>query len=146
MTILSDPIAPSDYYTWQTVEDLAFSNYQQGGVENVLVATLLFSDTTKSLFTLPKGAIVTQVQVDINTAFNAGATNTIDVGLGSTVDALVDGASAASIARLFPAQDVPTLTPLAAATAVTATYNQTSTAADAGAAYIWVRYIVVEAS
>lgn len=146
MTVVGEVVTPSNYKTWQTVESLAFGNPEQGGVEQVLPATLLFSDTTKTLFTLPKGAIVTKVQVDINTVFNAGATNTIDVGLGATVDALVDGADATAVARLFPVQDVPTLTPLTADTAVTATYNQTSTAATTGAAYIWVYYIIAVAS
>jgi len=147
MTILSYPNAPSDYFVWQTVEDLAFSNYQQGGVENVLVASLTFATAAATvLFTLPKGALVTQVQIDINTAFNAGGVNTLDIGLGATADYLVDGAAAGTIARLIPLQDVPSLTPLTAATDVTVTYTQTSTAANTGAAYIWLRYVVLEAS
>ena len=147
MTILSNPNAPSDYYTWQTVEGLAFSNYQQGGVENVLAGSLTFATSAATvLFTLPKGAVVTQVQLDINTAFNASVTNTIDVGLGATADALVDGAAAGTIARLIPVQDVPSLTPLTAATNVTVTYAQSGDAADAGAGYVWVRYVVLEAS
>lgn len=147
MTVVGNSVAPSSYKTWQTVESLAFSPYQQGGVENVLIATFDFEDTSaKTLFTLPKGAVVTQTQVDITTAFTAGSGNTFDIGLGSTADALVDGAASGTIARLIPVQDVPSIVPLTAATNVTATYIPSGTPANAGAATVYVRYVVLGAS
>lgn len=147
MAITSNSIAPSNYYVEQTAAGLAFGNSEQGGVENVRVASFDYTTSAATaLFTLPKGAIVTQVQLDINTAFDAGTTNTVDVGLGATADALVDGAAAGTVARLIPVQDVPSITPLTADTDVTVTYAQSGTAASAGAGYVWVRYIVVRAS
>ena len=147
MAITSNAFQANNYLREQTGGGLAYAPSQAGGVENVRIGTVAFTDTSaKTLFQLPRGAVVTQVQVDVNTAFDAGTTNTLDVGTGATADNLVDGADVSSIARLFPVQDVPTLTPLTANTDVTATFIPSGTAATVGAAYVTVRYIMVESA
>jgi hypothetical protein len=119
-----------------------------GGVIHTKKAAVVFGVTAETvLFTLPKGAVITDVKVRVTTAFNAGANNTLLLGLASDPDAFAAAAvvSSTGLVRYGSTTFVGTgiyADPLAADDAVIVTYNQTSTAADAGAAVVAVEYYV----
>ena len=93
---------------------------------------------------LPNSQIF-QIAVDVTTAFNAGTTNTVDLGDGSTADKFADALALGSLGRVLATSDVSQITNLidigASDVNVVATYNQTGSAADAGAATITVLYV-----
>lgn len=145
MAIKGSPYTTANYKNWQNVSepDLAYAPPNMGGTVSKLIGVIDFQDTTaKTLFTLPKGAVIDYVKIDVTVAFDAGTTNVIDVGSGADADALVNDAAGGTIARLFPTQNVTTTlyTPLTTETDVTATYAQTGDAATEGTAYITVYY------
>jgi len=119
-----------------------------GGAVAVKYGTLAFGDAAdKNLFTLPAGAVVVDMTVDIVTAFNAATTNTIDVGIAGNDDYFANDLAAGTIATLrYGATGTDRTafwsTPLTTETQVQATYDQTGTAADAGLARIALWYIV----
>jgi hypothetical protein len=85
--------------------------------------------------TLPKGAIITAVIVQCDTAFNAGTTNALQVGTaggGTQVanDAATSGTRAATVPNLVLSADQD----------IFVTYAQTGTAATAGHANIVIAY------
>ncbi len=120
-----------------------FGPYALGGRENVKFLSFLFSDATKDLFTLPAGAEITEWELVIETAFNAGTTNTLDVGDGTTATkfaaAVALGAAGFIKAGFKP---VEMFTPLVVDTTFRATYNQTGTAANAGKATLRCSWIL----
>jgi hypothetical protein len=93
---------------------------------------------------LPAGAIITDTSVYVGTAFNAGTTNVLTVGLGGSANTIVAaGAVAPGTAGLTNAI-VPTgnaLGPLASDLQVNVSYTQTGTAATAGQAIVMIKYI-----
>jgi hypothetical protein len=95
---------------------------------------------------LPANAVVVAITVATTTAFNAGTTNTIDIGqtdaTASTPTAYVAAGAFGSIGMLVPTLGA-TAVPLPRATNVTARYNQTGGAATAGAATIVVRFVTL---
>jgi len=101
--------------------------------------------TTTTIATLPANSQIFQIAVDVTTAFNAGTTNTVDLGDGSTADKFADALALGSLGRVLATSDVSQVTNLidigASDVNVVATYNQTGSAADAGAATITVLYI-----
>jgi len=101
--------------------------------------------TVTTLFTLPAGTQILDINVDVTTAFNAGTTNTIKLGTTSGGAELVAATSVTSAGR----ESVATTGAHAAwvnvgtsDVTVYATYNQTGTAASAGAATISIVYVV----
>jgi hypothetical protein len=95
--------------------------------------------------TLPANSQIYQIAVDVTTAFDAGTTNTFDIGDGSTVDQYADALAVGSAARVLATSDVsqiPNLIDIGSSDVnVTVTYNQTGTAATAGAATVTVLYL-----
>jgi len=95
--------------------------------------------------TVPANSQLWQVSVDVTTPFDAGTTNTFDIGDGTTADKYADALNVASAARLLATSDVSQLGNLvdigATDVDVTVTYNQTGTAATAGAATVTVLYL-----
>lgn len=89
---------------------------------------------------LPKGAIVTRVAVNVTTAFNAGTSNNIELGYSSDTDALMadDVATAGTVGTYVKERMDAALT---SNSVVYAKYAQTGTAATAGAADVYVTYI-----
>jgi len=87
--------------------------------------------STTTIATLPANSQIFQITLDVTTAFNAGTTNTIDFGDGTTADKYADALAAGSIARVLATSDVQ----------VIATYNQSGSAASAGAATATVLYL-----
>ena len=101
--------------------------------------------STTVVATLPANSQIYQIAVDVTTAFNAGTTNTLDVGDGVTADKYADALAAGAQARVLATSDVSQIGNLvdigASDVDVTVTYNQTGTAATAGAATVTVLYL-----
>ena len=95
--------------------------------------------------TVPANSQLWQVSVDVTTAFDAGTTNTVDIGDGTTADKYADALDVSSAARLLATSDVSQLGNLVdigtTDVDVTVTYNQTGTAATAGAVTVTVLYL-----
>lgn len=105
--------------------------------------TLLFSDSgAKTVGVIPSGALILKPAsgAHIVTAFNAGTTNTIDIGSDADGD-LYATALAAGTANFIPCDEVIGGFRVNADTTVTATYNQSGTAASAGEAEVVIAYI-----
>jgi len=95
--------------------------------------------------TLPANSQIYQIAVDVTTAFNAGTTNTLDIGDGTTADKYADALAAGAQARVLATSDVSQIGNLidigTSDVDITVTYNQTGTAATAGAATVTVLYL-----
>ena len=110
-------------------------------------ANVVFGDdgSTTVVATLPANSQIYQIAVDVTTAFDAGTTNTLDIGDGSTADKYADALAAGAQARVLATSDVSQIGNLidigTADVDVTVTYNQTGTAATAGAATVTVLYL-----
>ena len=107
--------------------------------------TFAADGTTTVVATLPANSQIFQVSVDVTTAFDAGTTNTLDIGDGTTADKYADALALGAAARVLATSDVSQLGNLvdigSSDVKVTATYNQTGSAATAGAATVTVLYI-----
>jgi len=118
-----------------------------GSVVMTQAANVVFGDdgTTTTIATLPANSQIIEIYVDVTTAFDAGTTNTLDLGDGSTADQFADALDVSSVARVLATSDVSQITNLidigASDVQVVATYNQTGTAATAGAATVTVVYV-----
>ena len=95
--------------------------------------------------TVPANSQIFQITVDVTTAFNAGTTNTLDIGDGTTADKYADALAAGAQARVLATSDVSQIGNLidigTTDVDVTVTYNQTGSAATAGAATVTVLYL-----
>ena len=118
-----------------------------GSVVMTQATNVVFGDdgTTTTVATLPANSQIIEIYVDVTTAFDAGTTNTLDLGDGSTADQFADALDVSSAARLLATSDVsqiPNLIDIGASDVqVVATYNQTGSAATAGAATVTVVYV-----
>jgi hypothetical protein len=94
---------------------------------------------------LPAGAIIIGTDVNVITAFNAGTTNPLTVGIESTTYANIAAAASTVSGTTGLKQNIsPTgtaLVPLAADSQVFVMYAQTGTAATTGQAVVIVKYI-----
>jgi len=103
------------------------------------------SGTETEICTLPANSQIYQIAVDVTTAFDAGSTNTLDLGDGSTADQYADALDISSAARVLATSDVSQIGNLidigTSDITVTATYTQTGSAATAGAATVTVLYL-----
>ena len=101
--------------------------------------------TTTTIATLPANSQIFQITLDVTTAFDAGTTNTIDFGDGTTADKYADALAAGSQARVLATSDVSQIGNLidvgTSDIQVIATYNQSGSAASAGAATATVLYL-----
>lgn len=108
------------------------------GALRLVSEDILFSQSTVDLEALAVGDVVVQAWAEVITAFNAGTTNVLTVGDGTTADKYL---AAADITEATPAV-YPTggKGPYAAETAagtLRVTYAQTGTAATTGAARVY---------
>jgi hypothetical protein len=115
-----------------------------GGVLSAVTNTIAYTDSAAvTIGTVPAGAQIVSINIDVTTAFNAATTNTVTVGKSGSAAAFVASTSIGSAGRASVATtgvysawadvgsaDVP----------VTATYSQTGTAASAGAARVTIVY------
>ena len=94
--------------------------------------------TTTTIATLPANSQIFQITLDVTTAFNAGTTNTIDFGDGTTADKFAELFSVAggTQARVLATSDVSQIGNLidvgSSDVQVVATYNQTGTSGQVG--------------
>lgn len=95
--------------------------------------------------TLPANSQIYQIAVDVTTAFDAGTTNTLDIGDGTTANKYADALAAGAQARVLATSDVSQIGNLidigTTDVDVTVTYNQSGSAATAGAATVTVLYL-----
>lgn len=101
--------------------------------------------STTVVATVPANSQIYQIAVDVTTAFDAGTTNTFDLGDGTTADKYADALAVGSQARVLATSDVSQIGNLidigSSDVDVTVTYNQTGTVATAGAATVTVLYL-----
>ncbi len=101
--------------------------------------------STTVVATVPANSQIYQIAVDVTTAFDAGTTNTFDLGDGTTADKYADALAVGSQARVLATSDVSQIGNLidigSSDVDVTVTYNQTGSAATAGAATVTVLYL-----
>jgi hypothetical protein len=93
---------------------------------------------------LPAGAIITDTSVHVGTAFNAGTTNVITVGLGGSANSIVASGQVTPGSVGLTNGIIPTgnaLGPLASDLQVNVTYAPTGAAATAGSAVLMIKYI-----
>ena len=107
--------------------------------------TFAADGTTTVVATVPANSQIFQITVDVTTAFDAGTTNTLDIGDGTTADKYADALALGSAARVLATSDVSQIGNLidigTSDVDVTVTYNQSGSAASAGAATVTVLYI-----
>ena len=110
-------------------------------------ANITFGDdgSTTTVATVPANSQIFQISVDVTTPFDAGTTNTVDLGDGTTANKYADALDVSSAARVLATSNVsqiPNLIDIGTSdVTVVATYNQTGTAAAAGAATVTVLYL-----
>lgn len=99
---------------------------------------------TVKVGTLPSGAIVEKVQVKVTTAFDAGTTNQLNVGISGNDDNLVDYDAADVVLTATGSTFVwrGADESFADDTPIYVKYTETGTAAEAGAATVIVFYTV----
>lgn len=124
------------------------SSANTGSVILAQTGTVVFgADGTETVIaTIPANSVIVDVIVDVTTAFDAATTNTFDIGDGTTVNEFADALDVSSVARVLASSDVSQLGNYTVSTSdvdVTVTYNQSGTAATAGAASTIVQYVQV---
>jgi len=101
--------------------------------------------TTTDIGTLPANSQIFQITVDITTAFDAGSSNTLALGDGSTADQYANALALGTLGRVLATSDISQVGNLidigTSDITVTATYTQTGSAATAGAATVTVLYL-----
>lgn len=105
-------------------------------------ATITYADSSAvTIGTLPAGAhIIKPISgLQVNTAFNAGTTNVIDIGTTGDDDYYATDLAGGTVA--FVPFDEAVTQKLTVNTTFTATYAQTGTAASAGSARVIICYI-----
>jgi hypothetical protein len=115
------------------------------GMLSAITATVAYTDTSAvTIGTLPAGAQIVDINIDVTTAFNAGTTNTVTVGKTGSAAAYVTSTSVGSAGRASVAT-----TGVYSAWAnvgtndvdyATVTFSQTGGAATAGAARVTIVY------
>ena len=115
------------------------------GQLSAITATIAYTDTAAvTIGTLPAGAQIVDVNIDVTTAFNAGTTNTVTVGKTGSAAAFVAATSVGSAGRASVATTGVYSAWANVGTSdidyATVTFSQTGTAASAGAARVTIVY------
>ena len=115
------------------------------GQLSAITATIAYTDTAAVIIgTLPAGAQIIDVNIDVTTAFNAGTTNTVTVGKTGSAAAYVASTSVGSAGRASVATTGVYSAWANVGTSdidyATVTFSQTGTAASAGAARVTIVY------
>lgn len=115
------------------------------GVLSAITATIAYTDTgAVTIGTLPAGAQIVDINIDVTTAFNAASTNTVTVGKTGSAAAYVASTSVGSAGRISVASTGVFSAWANVGTSdvdyATVTYSQTGTAASAGAARVTIVY------
>ena len=100
--------------------------------------TLTFSDTTVVLDTLAVGDVVTRCWADVTTVFNAGTTNVVTLGDGTTGNKYLASADVTEGSTgVTPSGGKGPFAAETVAGTLTATYAQTGTAATTGSCKVY---------
>lgn len=129
---------------WFVTDGDEFAPPKLGGSLAVKYGTVAYTDTTaKSLFTLPEGAVVVGITVNVSTAFTDSGTDLLSIGIAGTANYYANALDVATIGQIDSGMQVARLfeTPLVAPTAVTATYTGENANASAGVATVCFFYI-----
>ena len=115
------------------------------GQLSAITATIAYTDTgAVTIGTLPAGAQIVDINIDVTTAFNAASTNTVTVGKTGSAAAYVASTSVGSAGRISVATTGVYSAWANVGTSdvdyATVTYSQTGTAASAGAARVTIVY------
>lgn len=118
--------------------------------EHYIAKTIRYTDgsNTITLGVIPAGAVVVAAGVIVGTGFNAGTTNTLDIGTSLDTDGFAS-AIALGTKGLIVADDMATsddLGPYASDTTVSCTIAMSGTAASAGVGVVYVRYLIPDRS
>ena len=115
-----------------------------GGMLSAVTTTVAFSNSTAvTIATIPAGAQIQNVHIDVTTAFNAATTNTVTVGTSASAAAYVTSTSVGSTGRASVATTGVYSAWANTGTSdvvATITYSQTGTAATAGALRVTIIY------
>ena len=115
-----------------------------GGMLSAVTTTFAYTNATAvTIATIPAGAQIQNIHIDVTTAFNAATTNTVTVGTSASAAAYVTSTSVGAAGRASVAT-----TGVYSAWAntgssdvsATITFSQTGTAATAGAARVTIIY------
>lgn len=115
-----------------------------GGMLSAVTTTIAYTNTSAvTIATIPAGAQIIDINIDVTTAFDAGTTNTVTVGKNGSAAAFVASTSVGSAGRASVATtgvysawaNVGT-----SDVSATITFSQTGTAATAGAARVTIVY------
>jgi hypothetical protein len=116
-------------------------------IVNTLMAVVNYNDANVAngnvFGTLPKYATIVGIQVNIDTAFNAGTTNGLTLGTaagGNQIATTTDTGSGTTGAKVITTGLATAET--TADTPLYVTYTQTGTAASAGMARIAIQYVI----
>ena len=117
----------------------------QGLVTSTQTATVAFGAdaSTTSLFTIPANSQIINIHIDVTTGFNAGTTNTMKIGKTGAATQFVTATDVTTAGRESVATTGVYANWATVGTAdvtLIATYNQTGTAATAGAARVTIVY------
>jgi hypothetical protein len=115
------------------------------GQLSAITATIAYTDTSAvTIGTIPAGAQIIDVNIDVTTAFNAATTNTVTVGKTGSAAAFVAATSVGSAGRASVATTGVYSAWANVGTSdvdyATVTYSQTGTVASAGAARVTIVY------
>jgi len=115
-----------------------------GGMLSAVTTTIAYTNSTAvTIATIPAGAQIIDINIDVTTAFNAASTNTVTVGTSSSAAAYVASTSVGSAGRISVATTGVYSAWANTGTSdvvATITYSQTGTAATAGAARVTIVY------
>lgn len=108
------------------------------GQQRLVAAPVVFGDSTVVLDTLAVGDVVLRCWAEVTTVFNAGTTNVLTLGDGTTANKyLAAGDVNEASATVTPTGGLGPFKAETAAGTLTATFAQTGTAATTGAAKVY---------
>lgn len=120
----------------------ALASFSESRLENmsfvVVNKAITYADASVSLGALAVGDVVFKVWADVTTVFNAGTTNVLTVGDGTTGNKYLASADVTESATgVTPTSGKGPFAAETAAGTLTASFAQTGTAATAGAARVY---------
>lgn len=118
--------------------DLRSSAPGEFGALRLVAATIAFGDSTKTLDTLAVGDVVVRCWAEVLTAFNAGTTNVLTLGDGTTGNKYLTSTDVTEgTPGVYPSGGKGPYAAETAAGTLTATFAQTGTAATTGSARVY---------
>lgn len=118
--------------------DLRSSAPGEYGQLRVVAGTILFSNSTVVLESLAAGDVVVRCWAQVLTAFNAGSTNVLTLGDGTTGNKYLAASDVTEgTPGVYPTGGVGPFAAETAAGTLTATYVQTGTPATTGSARVY---------